>query len=139
MGVELTKHPKFGNQPPYFKDLELKFHQYKKSYRVKSLDPREIVLPGAAAPDLCAGAWHRLLDWDDDFFRFVVKYSLDARKNYADEILTSKKLKEIEQDFYNKPQDSEEFKKAHDFIENFNHEDNVFIIEDFKTESLSIS
>jgi len=146
LGVEVTKHPKFGNQPPYFKDLEsklsnadFKFHQYKRSYRVKSIDPREIVLPGAAAPDLAAGGWHSLLDWDDDFFRFVVSYSLDARKNYADEILTSKKIKEIEHDFYNKPQDSEEFKKAHDFIQNFNHEDNVFIIEDFKTASLSMS
>ena len=41
-------------------------------------------------------------------------------------------MKEFEDVFYRAEEDSAEFKKAQDFIQNWNADENVFIIKDYK-------
>ena len=41
-------------------------------------------------------------------------------------------MKEIEDIFFKADEDSAEFKKAHDFIQNWNADENVFTIKDYK-------
>ena len=132
MRSEISKNPKFENKPLFIEELNIKFRQHKPGYRVKSINPREIVLPGAGAPDIVSMDVIPILDCPPDFFKFLVETSLDARKNHKDELFNRSKMKEFEDVFYRAEEDSAEFKKAQDFIKNWNADENVFIIKDYK-------
>ena len=132
MSSEISKNPKFENKPLFIEELNIKFNQYKPGYRVKSINPREIVLPGAGAPDIAHMGVIPILDYPHDYFKFLVETSIDARKNHKDELFNRSKMKEIEDIFFKADEDSAEFKKAHDFIQNWNADENVFTIKDYK-------